>query len=55
MIDEARARPSRRNRGSEGPFVRWRAPPSIAGLIEAARRRTGLSDFGDIPFERSLQ
>ena len=55
MIDEARARPGRRNRGSEGPFGRWRAPPSIAGLIDAARRRTGLGDFGDIPFERPLQ
>ena len=38
-----------------GLFAHWREPPSAAQLIEAARRRTGLSDFGDIPFEAPLQ
>jgi hypothetical protein len=54
MIDEAHPRPGRR-RMRPGPFARWREPPSAARLIETARRRTGLGDFGDIPFERPLQ
>jgi Sulfotransferase family len=33
----------------------WRQPPSAEHLIAEARRRTGLSDFGDIPFERPMR
>jgi Sulfotransferase family len=36
-------------------LARWRRPPSPAHLIDAARRRTGLTDFGDIPFERPMR
>ncbi|HUC08881.1 MAG TPA: sulfotransferase [Stellaceae bacterium] len=36
-------------------LARWRQPPSPEHLIAAARRRTGLSDFGDLPFERPLR
>ncbi|HEY2539613.1 MAG TPA: sulfotransferase [Stellaceae bacterium] len=36
-------------------FSRWRQPPSAEYLIEKAQRRTGLSDFGDLPFERPLR
>jgi Sulfotransferase family len=38
-----------------GALARWRQPPSAQHLIDEARRRTGLSDFGDIPFERALE
>jgi Sulfotransferase family len=34
---------------------RWRRPPSAEYLIEQAQRRTGLSDFGDLPFEQPLR
>ncbi|MFZ3233941.1 MAG: sulfotransferase [Stellaceae bacterium] len=33
----------------------WRRPPSVEHLVDEARRRSGLSDFGDIPFERPLR
>jgi Sulfotransferase family len=36
-------------------LARWRQPPSAEHLIDAARRRAGLSDYGDIPFERPLR
>jgi len=36
-------------------LARWRQPPSALHLIDEARRRTGLSDFGDIPFERPMR
>jgi hypothetical protein len=32
-----------------------RRPPKAHALIARARRRTGLADFGDFPFERPLQ
>lgn len=35
--------------------ARWRRPPSAERLIEQARRRTGMTDFGDIPFEQPLR
>ena len=34
---------------------RLRRPPSAEALIARARRRTGLADFGDVPFARPLQ
>ena len=33
----------------------WRRPPSAEHLVDEAQRRSGLSDFGDIPFERPLR
>ena len=36
-------------------LARWRRPPSAEHLIDAAQRRTGLSDYGDIPFERPMR
>jgi hypothetical protein len=36
-------------------LARWRQPPSAEHLIDEAQRRTGLRDFGDIPFELPLQ
>jgi len=36
-------------------LTRWRQPPNAEHVIDEARRRTGLSDFGDIPFERPLR
>ena len=36
-------------------LTRLRRPPSAEALIARARRRTGLVDFGDIPFARPLQ
>ncbi len=36
-------------------LARWRRPPSPEHLIDAARRRAGLTDFGDIPFERPMR
>ena len=35
-------------------LARWRRPPSAEYLINAAQRRAGLRDFGDIPFEQPL-
>jgi Sulfotransferase family len=36
-------------------LTRLRRPPSAEYLIAQAQRRSGLVDFGDIPFERPLQ
>ena len=36
-------------------LTRLRQPPSAEQLITRARRRAGLTDFGDVPFERPLQ
>ncbi len=36
-------------------LARLRRPPSAEHLIARAQQRTGLSDFGDIPFERPLR
>jgi hypothetical protein len=36
-------------------LTRLRRPPSAEHLIARARRRVGLTDFGDLPFERPLQ
>ena len=36
-------------------LARLRRPPSAGALIARARRRTGLADFGDLPFARPLQ
>jgi Sulfotransferase family len=36
-------------------LTRLRRPPSPEHLIIRAQRRTGLTDFGDIPFEQPLQ
>lgn len=36
-------------------LARWRAPPSAEHLIDEAQRRTGLRDFGDIPFEAPMR
>jgi hypothetical protein len=33
----------------------WRRPPSAEHLIDEAQRRSGLSDFGDIPFASPLR
>ena len=38
-----------------GVLARWRQPPSTEHLIGEARRRTGLSDFGDLPFELPMR
>lgn len=38
-----------------GGFARWRRPPGAERLIDEAMRRTGLRDFGDVPFERPLR
>jgi len=38
-----------------GVLARWRQPPSAQHLIDEARRRTGLDDYGDIPFERPMR
>ncbi len=38
-----------------GIFERWRRPPQAGELIDAARRRTGLGDFGDDGFEPPLR
>jgi hypothetical protein len=38
-----------------GALARWRQPPSAERLIEQARRQTGLSDFGDLPFEQPMR
>jgi hypothetical protein len=37
------------------PLAHLRRPPGAEALIARAQRRTGLTDFGDIPFERPLQ
>ncbi len=37
------------------PLAHLRRPPDAEALIARAQRRTGLTDFGDIPFERPLQ
>ena len=37
------------------PLSNLRRPPSAEYLIARAHRRTGLTDFGDTPFERPLQ
>jgi Sulfotransferase family len=34
---------------------RWRQPPSAEYLIAKAQRQTGLSDFGDLPFEPPMR
>jgi hypothetical protein len=34
---------------------RWRQPPSAEYLIAKAQRQTGLSDFGDLPFEQPMR
>ena len=36
-------------------LARWRRPPSAVHLINEARNRTGLSDFGDFPFEHPMR
>jgi hypothetical protein len=36
-------------------LARWRQAPSAEYLIEKAQRRTGLSDFGDLPFEQPMR
>ncbi len=36
-------------------LTRLRRPPSAEQLITRAQRRVGLTDFGDVPFERPLQ
>jgi hypothetical protein len=33
----------------------WRRPPSAEHLVDQARHRSGLDDFGDIPFEHPLR
>ncbi|HXC11763.1 MAG TPA: sulfotransferase [Stellaceae bacterium] len=38
-----------------GVLARWRQPPIAGHLIDKARRRTGLNDFGDIPFEYPMR
>ena len=37
------------------PLSNLRRPPSAEYLIARAHRRTGLTDFGDTPFDRPLQ
>lgn len=37
------------------PLTRLRRPPGAEHLITRAQRRVGLTDFGDVPFERPLQ
>jgi len=36
-------------------LTRLRRPPGAERLITRAQRRVGLTDFGDVPFERPLQ
>jgi hypothetical protein len=38
-----------------GLLARWRRPPAAEHLVDEARRRSGLDDFGDTPFELPLR